>query len=110
MTFPMSRERATPAPTGLKTSLTTSERVDKIANFCSWRAFPVGNELISLALRQLGLKRSNYLVTQRLELLYQISAHIAVKPFSNVTRGTNPNALILLISAEDSCTSPGRLG
>ncbi len=63
MTFPMSRERATPAPTGLKTIRNTHLSADQTANVCFWRAFPTGNELILLALRQLGLN---------LQLLYHI--------------------------------------
>lgn len=54
MTFPMSRERATPAPTGLKTIYIVSICGNN-RNFLLWRASPIGNELILLALRQLGL-------------------------------------------------------
>lgn len=55
MTFPMSRERATAAPTGLKfvTALLP----------CLAGAFPFsGTELMQLALRQLGKNLFDYLI------------------------------------------------
>ena len=51
----MSRERATAAPTGLKTIYTTYLHAAKTATSNSWRVFSNGNKLILLALRQLGL-------------------------------------------------------
>ena len=63
VTFPMSRGRATAAPTGLKTLQTT--RIAKLQSAASFvDAFPIaGTNFVLQALRQLGLK---------LSLLYQI--------------------------------------